>query len=211
MNRVAEKNAENRAGVKKSPNIKYMVRIAMLGAVAAVLMLFEIPLWFAPSFYEIDLSEVAVLVGTFSMGPLAGVLIELIKVLLNFVLNGTITAGVGELANFLMGCAFLIPAGLIYRRKKTIKGALLSMVAGTVSLTVAASILNAYMLLPAYAAAFMPMETILKMGNAVNPAITDLSTFVLYAVAPFNLLKGTLVSIVTFLLYKKISVVFKSH
>ena len=84
---------------KSKMNVRTMVQVAMLGAVATVLMIFEIPLWFAPSFYEIDLSEVAVLIGTFAMGPIAGMAIEGIKILLNFVINGTITAGIGELAD----------------------------------------------------------------------------------------------------------------
>ena len=97
---------------KSRSRIEYIVKVAMLGALSTILMLFEFPLPFiAPPFYELDFSEVPVLIGTFAMGPMAGVLIELIKVLLNLVINGTITAGVGELANFIMGCAFIIPAG----------------------------------------------------------------------------------------------------
>ena len=100
---------------RKKLNVRYMVQIGMLGGVATLLMLFEIPLWFAPSFYEIDLSEVAVLVGTFSMGPIAGIMIEAIKILLNFVLNGTMTAGIGEFANLLLGISLVVPAGMIYK------------------------------------------------------------------------------------------------
>ena len=107
--------------------VKAIVKIGMLAAVAVILMLFEIPLPFAPSFYEIDFSEVPVLVGCFAMGPFAGALIELIKILLNFVLTGTQTAGVGEIANFIIGCALCVPAGLIYRRNRTRKNALIGM------------------------------------------------------------------------------------
>ncbi|MEG1848581.1 MAG: ECF transporter S component [Lachnospiraceae bacterium] len=198
-------------GSRRIVNVRNMVQIAMLGAVATVLMLFEIPLWFAPSFYEIDLSEVAVLIGTFSMGPLAGAAIELIKILLNFVVNGTITAGVGEIANFLIGCALVVPAGIIYRRKHTKKNAVIGMMVGIISMVVVGCILNAYVLLPAYAAALMPLDALVGMGTALNPAITDVTTFVLFAVAPFNLLKGVLTAIVTLLLYKKISPILKSH
>ena len=92
---------------------------------------FEIPLPFAPAFYEIDFSEVPVLVGCFAMGPLAGAVIELIKIILNLAINGTMTAGVGEVANFLIGCSLVVPAGLIYRKMKTRKGAIIGMVTGT--------------------------------------------------------------------------------
>ena len=98
-----------------------MTQIGMLGAIATVLMLFEIPLPFAPSFYEIDFSEVPVLVGCFSMGPLAGALIELVKIILNFVINGTTTAGVGEVANYIIGISLCVPAGIIYKRNKSKK------------------------------------------------------------------------------------------
>jgi len=189
--------------------VKEIAKIGMLSAIAVILMLFEIPLWFAPGFYKIDLSEVPVLIGTFAMGPLAGVFIEIIKILLNFLINGTVTAGIGELANLLIGCAIIIPSGLVYKKIRTRKGALIGMAAGTVAMTVVGCLLNAYVLLPIYAKAFqMPIEALVGMGTAVNPAITSLSTFVLLAVAPFNLLKGIIVSAVTLLLYKKISPVF---
>lgn len=190
--------------------IRTIVQIGMLSAIATVLMLFEIPLPFAPSFYEIDLSEVPVLVGCFVMGPFAGATIEFVKILLNFVVNGTQTAGVGEVANLLIGCAFCIPAGLIYKRNRTRKNALAGMAVGTIFMTVAGCLLNAYILLPTYAAAFgMPLDALVDMGAAVNKGIHDLSTFVFFVVAPFNLLKGVLVSVVVLLIYKKISPIFK--
>lgn len=193
-------------------NVRTIAQIGMLSAIAVVLMLFEIPLPFAPSFYEIDFSEVPVLVGCFAMGPAAGMLIELVKIVLNLLINGTITAGVGEAANFLIGCALCVPAGMIYRAKKTRNGALAGMAAGTVLMTVIGCFLNAYVLLPVYAKAFhMPIDGLIEMGNAVNGSITTLTTFVIFAVAPFNLLKGVLVSLIVFLIYKKISPVFKMN
>ena len=107
--------------MKTKLGTREIVTIGMLGAIAVVLMLFEIPLPFAPPFYEIDFSEVPVLVGCFALGPVAGVLIEFVKILLNLIINGSATAGVGELANFCIGCSFCIPAGIIYKRKKTKK------------------------------------------------------------------------------------------
>ena len=198
--------------VKKRLNVRYMVQIGMLGGVATLLMLFEIPLWFAPSFYEIDLSEVAVLVGAFAMGPLAGIMIETIKILLNFILNGTVTAGIGEFANLLLGISLVVPAGILYRRKKTKKGAAAGLLVGTLTMTLIGSLVNAFVLLPVYATAFgMPMEALVGMGTAVNPAITGLGTFVLFAVVPFNILKGIVVSIVTLIIYKKLSPILKPY
>lgn len=190
--------------------VKALVKIGMLAAVAVILMIFEIPLPFAPAFYEIDFSEVPVMVGCFSMGPLAGALIELVKILLNFVITGTDTAGVGELANFIIGCSLCVPAGLIYRRNRTRKNALIGMITGTLLMTVIGCVINAFVLLPTYAVAFgLSMDKLVAMGTAVNSGITGISTFVMFAVAPFNLLKGILVSVIVFLIYKKISPIFR--
>ncbi len=200
----------NNASAKTRIKVRTIAQIGMLGAIAVVLMLFEIPLPFAPAFYEIDFSEVPVLVGCFAMGPVAGVLIELIKILLNLAINGTITAGVGEFANFLIGCSFIIPAGIIYRKNHTRKGAIIGMATGTVIMTVFGCFLNAYLLLPTYAKAFeMPMDALIGMGSAINANITDLFTFVAFSVAPFNLLKGVLVSLIVFFIYKKIRPIFR--
>ncbi|MFI3208544.1 MAG: ECF transporter S component [Eubacteriales bacterium] len=182
-----------------------IAQIGMLAAIAVILMLFQIPLPFAPAFYQIDLSEVPVLIGSFAMGPIAGMMIELVKILLNLLINGTKTAGVGEVANFLIGCALCMPAGIIYRMNKTKKNAVIGLVVGTIFMTVVGSLLNAYVLLPAYALAFqMPIDGLVAMGSAINGNITDLMTFVLYAVAPFNLLKGVVVSVIVLVSYKKI-------
>lgn len=198
------------AGGNSKVGVRTIVQIGMLSAIAVVLMMFEVPLPFAPSFYEIDFSEVPVLVGCFVMGPLAGAAIELIKILLNFVINGTMTAGVGEIANFIIGCALCVPAGIIYKKNRTRKGAVIGMASGTVLMVAAGCVMNAFVLLPVYAKAFgMPMEALVGMGSAVNSHITSLSTFVIFAVAPFNLLKGVLVSLIVLLIYKKISPIFK--
>ena len=200
-----------RGNVAGKSKVRTLAQIAMLGAVATVLMLFEFPLPFiAPPFYEMDFSEVPVLVGAFAMGPVAGIAIEAIKILLNFVINGTITAGVGELANFIFGCAFLLPAALIYRSNKARKNAIIGMAVGTVVMTVAACIMNALVLLPAYGAAFgMPVDAFVQMGTSINKAIDSLFTFAVLAVGPFNLIKGIAVSVVVLLIYKRIRVILK--
>ncbi len=200
----------NTLSKNKKLNVRTLTHVGLLSAIAVILMMFEIPLFFAPSFYKIDLSEVPVLIGTFAIGPVAGVCIELIKILLNFLLDGSTTAGVGEIANFLIGCAFVVPAGIIYKKYKTRKSAIIGMAFGTVFMTILGCFLNAYVLLPTYANAFqMPIEGLIEMGSAVNAGITDLFTFVVFAVAPFNLLKGVIVSVVVGAIYKKISTVLR--
>ena len=137
-------------------------------------------------------------------------LIGLVKILLNLLIRGTSTAGVGDLGNFLIGCAMCIPASLIYQKLHSRKGAIIGMVTGTVFMTIVGCFINAYLLLPAYAAAFhMPIDALVAMGTAVNSHINSLLTFVLLSVAPFNLLKGFLVSLIVFLIYKKISPILK--
>ena len=192
-------------------NIRTIVSVGMLAAISVVLMLFEFPLPFiAPSFYELDFSEVPILIGAFALGPVAGVMAELVKILLNLAIGGTDTAFVGELANFIMGCAFVIPASLIYKRKKSRKNALIGLGVGVISITAAAICINALVLLPAYSKAFgTPIEVFIEMGTAIHPSINGIWTFAFLAVAPFNLLKGILVSVITMLLYKHISPILK--
>lgn len=203
-------NTQTMTNKKTETSVRKLVQIGMLSAIAVVLMLFEIPLPFAPAFYEIDFSEVPVMIGCFVMGPAAGAVIELIKILLNLIINGTLTAGVGEAANFVIGCCLCVPAGLVYKYQRTRRGALIGMIIGTLIMTIAGCFINAYVMLPTYAAAFqMPIDALVAMGTAINANITDLFTFVILAVAPFNLLKGVLVSLIVFLIYKKIRPVFK--
>lgn len=196
---------------KKILSIRNLVQIGMFGALAAILMLFEFPLPFiAPSFYELDLSEIPVLIGTFSMGPVAGVLIELIKILLKLVLKGTSTAYVGDVANFVIGCFFLLPAGIIYKMRRTKKGAVAGMVIGTLVMAAAGAVMNAYVLLPFYSQFYgMPMEALIAAGTEVNSLITNIPTFVLVAVVPFNLIKGIIVSLITDLVYKRVRVIIQ--
>lgn len=152
------------------------------------------------------------MIGSFALGPVAGALIELVKNLLKLVIKGTNTAFVGDIANYLIGCALVVPAGIIYKRKKSKKNAIIGMAAGTLFMTIAGCFINAYVLLPAYSKAFgMPIDALVGMGTAVNPAITGLGTFVILAVAPFNIIKGIVVSVVTLLLYKYISPILKGQ
>jgi riboflavin transporter FmnP len=191
---------------KKFLTTRTIAKLAILSAIAFVLMLIEFPLPFAPSFYKLDFSEIAVLMGGFAMGPVAAVVIEAVKILLHLLFKGTITMGVGELANFLIGCALCVPAAWIYTKNKSRKSAMIGMLAGTACMTVAGVLLNIYVLIPTYVAiAKIPLDSIISMGSAIFPAIHDVVSLALICVVPFNLLKGAAVGIVTTLLYKHVS------
>ena len=211
-----EKIIEKKNGIKFSSDktkINKLVIMAMFSVVAAVLMYVEFPITFiAPSFYEMDLSEVPVMIGSFMLGPCAGVIMEAVKVLLKLVLKGTSTAFVGDFANFILGCALVVPASVLYHTKKTKKRAVIGLVTGGIVLIVSGVFLNALYLLPKYSQLYgMPVETFINMGAAINPAISNIFTFVILAVAPFNLIKATVVGVITMLLYKYLSRLIKVH
>lgn len=196
--------------VKKASTARRVAIVGMFSAISAVLMLFELPLWFAPSFYELDFSEIPVMICAFSMGPVAGVTAELCKVLLKLVIKGTSTAFVGDFANFVVGCTMVLPASILYYFKKSKRMAVIGLAAGTLIMTIFGSAFNALYLIPKFSQLFgAPMEAIIGMGAAVNSRIQSVWTLVLFAVVPFNILKGAVVSIVTVLLYKHISPLLK--
>ena len=209
-----EKMAQKKRGVKEPVfNTRKVAMIGMFSAIAAVLYVFDFPIGFAPGFYKLDFSEVPVLIGTFAFGPSAGVMMEFIKVLLKILVKGTTTAFVGDLANFVVGCSFILPASVVYAFKKTKKNAIIGCVVGTLVLTVFGTAFNAVYLLPAFSKLYgMPLDTILAMGTEVNPFVTEGSivSFVVACVAPMNLLKGGVVSIITLLVYKPLSPIIKT-
>lgn len=188
-----------------------VVVIGMFSALSTVLMLFEFPVPFAPpGIYKLDFSELPALIGGFAFGPVTGIMIEFIKVLLKTVIKGTSTAFVGELANFFVGCSFVLPATVIYLAKKSKVNAIISCAVGTLVITIVGSSFNAFYLLPTFAKMFgMDIDTIIAMGTAVNSHVTSLSDFILLIVAPVNILKGVMVSVVTLLIYKPLSPILK--
>lgn len=184
---------------------RMLTTTAMLGALSGLLMLIEFPLGFiAPSFYKLDLSEIPVMIGTFAFGPIQGVVIEAVKIIIKLILKGTSTGFVGDLANFIIGCAMVIPAGIIYKRKKTKKSAVIGMIVSTLVMAVVGVFLNAYVMIPMYSA-FMPIEQIVEAGKAIIPWISNTFTFCLFCVLPFNLIKGIIVSVVVAIIYKPLS------
>lgn len=211
---LLEKAAQKKRGVKEAMlNTRKVAMIGMFSAIAMILMLFEFPLPFAPSFYELDFSELPILVGTFAFGPVAGVLMEFVKILLKLFIKGTSTVFVGDLANFAVGCSFILPASVVYAFRKNKKSAIVACVVGTLVMTVFGTAFNAIYLLPAFAKLYnMPLDTILQMGSDINPLVNEGSivSFVVACVAPLNLIKGASVSLITLLIYKPLSPIIKT-
>lgn len=191
----------------KRPNIRYMTVTAMLSAVAFALMFFEFSIPFlVPSFIQMDLSELPALIGAFAMGPWYGVLICLIKNLIHLLI--TTTGGVGELSNFILGAAFVLPAGMIYQRKKTKKNAIIGSFLGAAFMAVLSVLSNYFIVYPAYTA-FMPMDTILAMYQEILPGADTLLKCLVIFNMPFTFVKGLFSVVITLLIYKHISPIIK--
>ena len=185
-------------------------RVSIIGicsALAAVLHMLDFPLLFlAPEFYKLDFSELPVMLCGIYLGPAAAVSCEGIKILLKLLLKGTSTAFVGDFANFAVGCSLVLPAVIIYHIHKSRKSAIAGLMIGTAVLTLFGSAFNAIYLLPKFSQLYgLPLENIIAMGSKINPAIENLTTFVLLAVAPLNLIKGAMISVLTMLLYKRVA------
>lgn len=210
-----EKLIEKKCGIKfnsEKTKVNRLVVIAMFAAIAAVLMIFDFPVGFAPEFYKLDFSELPALLGAFMFGPTAGVAIEGVKVLLKIVLKGTTTAFVGDFANFVIGCSMVVPASVVYFIRRSRKSALVGMAAGTLLMVIAGSFMNGFYLLPKFSELYgMPLEKIVAKGNEINGGINSVFTLVAFAVVPLNLLKAVLVSIITMFLYKYISKLIKGQ
>lgn len=186
---------------KSNLSVQYMTRIAILGALSAILFMIEIPV---VAFYKLDVSTLPALLGAFSMGPWAGLAILLIKDVFGLLHSGTMY--VGELADFIMGAAYILPAALIYRYKKSRRNALIGVIVGTVAMIVVSVLVNWLIMIPFYMTAFgMPMEAIIGMAQKAMPFVDSEWELLLYVTAPFNLLKGIVLSALTFLLYKRLS------
>ncbi len=184
-------------------NARYLAKIGMLSAIATILMFFEVPLPMMPVFLKLDISDLPAIIAAFLYGPMAGVLIEFIKNVLHGINSQTM--GIGEVANFLVGIAFILPAGFLYKGMDPKNSAVIALLSGTISMVIFASLLNYFVLLPMYQSVLhFPLDQIIQMGNASNPAIVDLKSFIALAIAPFNFIKGLCMSIFTLVLYRKL-------
>lgn len=181
--------------------------IGICAAIATVLHMLDFPLLFlAPEFYKLDFSELPVMLCGFYLGPSAAVTCEAVKILLKLLLKGTSTAFVGDFANFVVGCSFVIPASAIYHLRKSKHSAIAGLALGTLVLTVFGSAFNAVYLLPKFSELYgVPLDSIIAMGSKINGSIDSVSSFVFFAVAPLNIIKGCSVSILTILLYKRVA------
>lgn len=183
----------------------WIAKTGILSAAAIILMFIEFPLPLMPGFLKFDISEVPVLLAAFSLGPWSAVIIELIKNLAHYPFSGTM--GVGEIANFVVGCSFVVPAGVIYRMHRNKKAAVLSMAVGTFTMTAVGCLANYFVMIPFYIAVFhLPLEAIIGMTNQVgNLLVKDFTSLIVFVFAPFNLFKGAVISIIVTLIYKRLS------
>lgn len=205
--KVAKKRSGDRDRVLATRKV---VMIGMFGAISGILYCFDFALPIAPSFYKIDFSELPALIAGFAFGPVAGVLVEFVKQIVKLLIKSTSTAFVGDLANYLIGCMLVLPASLIYQFHKSKHSALVGCIVGTCVMTIFGTWFNAVYLLPTFSRLFgMPLDAILGMGAAINPAVSNLTTFVILMVAPINIIKGIGISALTMLIYKKISPIIK--
>lgn len=187
--------------------VRQLTVTALMGAMSAVLMLIQIPVpMFMPGFIKFDFSELPALVAAFAIGPLSGACVCLIKNLIN--LFSTSTGGVGELSNFLLGCAFVVPAGLIYKAKKCKLNAVIGSVTGAVVMALLSIATNYFVVYPIYTN-FMSMEAIIKAYQALNPNVETLLDALIMFNVPFTFIKGMSSAAVTIAVYKYISPVLK--
>jgi riboflavin transporter FmnP len=189
----------------KNQKLNKMIKISMLSVIAFLLMFIELATPFFPPFLKFDISDIPALIGAFALGPVAGVAIELLKNILHGIFVGG-TAFIGEFANFLVGSVFVFSAGLFYSKNKNRKTAVVAMALGTILMTIAASVLNYYVLLPLYEKVLnFPVTAVVGMGMKINPSIKDLKTFIIWAIMPFNLIKGIIICFITLPIYKRVS------
>ncbi|MEA5009766.1 ECF transporter S component [Clostridium tyrobutyricum] len=194
--------------IKGKITTKKLVMIGMFGAISTILMLFEFPIPFTPTFVKMDLSELPIILGGFMMGPLAGFLIIVIKIGLHLVLKGTTTMGVGELANMIGSATYMLPAVLLYRKLKTRSSVALALILGTIVTSVGSIFENMYLIFPVYSKLYgMPIKAIIAMGTTTNPYVTNMFTLMCFSLFPFNLVKYSVVSIITFVAFKKLGFV----
>ncbi|MBU3214975.1 ECF transporter S component [Clostridium estertheticum] len=189
-----------------------MIKISLLAVIAFLLMYIELPIPIFPTFLKIDISDLPALLGAFALGPIAGVIIELVKNILHGVFASS-TALVGEFANFLVGSCLVLVSGYIYKIRKSKGGAIVGLLIGTIVMSIFASILNYFVILPLYESVLkFPITGIIAAGSKINHNITNLNSFVVWMILPFNILKGIVLSGMTLALYKSVSpMLHKEH
>ena len=191
-------------------SVKNICSIAVLGALGAVLMLFDFPIAIAPNFYKLDLGDLPCLIGAFSLGPVPALLIQIVKILIKLLLKPTSTAFVGELAAFIFSSFYCVSAAFIYGLNKNKKQAIKALIIASIIMVVTAAAANYLFIIPFYVRFYgIPLDVIISMGKAIFPIITNKLTFVLLCVVPFNAIKAIVIDVLTMLLYKRISPLLK--
>ena len=184
--------------------VSTLVKISILSAIGYILMFISVPLpMLFPEFLKIDISDLTALLGGISLGPMAGVTIAFLKNLLQFITGMSTTGGVGEFANFLIGGSFVFTVSYIYSKKRNIQGVIIGLVSGMVVMTVVGCVANYFIILPFYATIGWSIDAVVSMGAAINPVIDSKMSFVIWMIAPFNILKSGLMSLLTLPMYKK--------
>ena len=189
---------------------KKLVMAALLAALAAILMVLDFNVPFVPMFIKFDFSDFPVLIGGFVFGPLTGVVIAFLKIVLNLLFKPTTTMFVGEASNFLLSVCYMGVACLFYRKHRTKKGAVIGMVLATVATSLFAIASNLLVMFPMYAKLF-GTEAIIGMFSKINPLVKDMTTMVIASLVPFNLFKYGVISLITVVSYKKIEVILKKY
>ena len=189
---------------------RFIAVTGMLGAVAFVLMFFDFSVPFMPSFIKMDISDLPALLGAFAMGPVCGVLVELVKILIHLLVRGTSTGFVGEFSNFILGAAFVIPAGWIYKVKKTKKGAFWAAVIGALVMGIGSVFTNNFIVYPVYYN-FMSKEVILAAYQAIVPSMKSILQCLICFNMPFTFIKGMLCVVITMLIYKPLRPILKGR
>ena len=196
--------------MKKNLTVKNICSIAVLGALGAVLMLFDFPIAIAPNFYKLDLGDLPCLIGAFALGPVPALLIQVVKIIIKLLLKPTSTAFVGELAAFLFSSVYCISAAYIYDLHKSKKQAVKALIIASIIMVLTATAANYLFIIPFYVRLYgIPLDVIIGMGKAIFPVITNKLLFVLLCVLPFIAVKAAVVGILTMLLYKRISPLLK--
>lgn len=186
---------------------RYIAFTAIFAALSTALMFLSFGVPFMPSFLKLDFSEVPALIAAYSLGPVSGVIVCLVKNLIN--MTATTTGCVGELSNFLLGCMLVVPAGMIYKYKRNRIGALVGALVGSVIMGLGSLLTNYYIVYPVYYN-FLPYEAILGMYQALYPKVNDLWDCLLIFNMPFTIMKGLLCAVITFIIYKPVSIVMKT-
>ena len=186
-----------------------LVKISILSAIGYILMFISVPLpMLFPEFLKVDISDLPALLGGIALGPMAGVTIAFFKNLLQFITGMSTTGGVGEFANFLIGGSFVFTVSYIYSKKRDVAGIIIGLISGIIVMTIVGCIANYFIILPFYSKIGWSIDAVVAMGSAINPAINNKLSFVIWIIAPFNILKSGIMSLLTLPMYKKTEKIF---